>query len=316
MKLFAYSFLIFFVAVQVLNLYFKEYIENSDFIVRNTKISILPEKVKDGAVVSFGDSTNMSSFIPPATGEWFNLALPCGSSFENYTVLRRLLKRNIQLKKVILSFHYEMLFNVENCFFDLTLKHNIFKFSELQPVFDDESLRSYSPLLKSSFLNYSDLVLSQLNLLSGQIENLKVKNYSLNYTENQTVKSSIDRDFGFYSVGDVKEFPFTVSQLVGDQVKMHPITLNYLEKMISELNERKIPIVFVNPPYGKMYEPYVSAALFKEFERLMKEFEIKYSFFKYLPDELFLDKEYFHDRVHANVEGAKLYTSWLLSRVQ
>ena len=88
--------------------------------------------------------------------------------------------------------------------------------------------------------------------------------------------------------------------------------MNYLEMLFADAMKREIPVLCVLPP---IYNDNVSMHQYKEGLLLCGKYGIPVINHKYY-EGITLNAQYFHDMVHLNDKGAKLYSSMLCGDIQ
>lgn len=321
MKKILISFLFFLLIIQVIFFIFINIDINTDISIRRVKLEYLLPKVKNGDIVFIGDSGIMTSLNPTLIGkDWKNLAINCGSFYEDFVIIHRLLNKNITPKKVFISHHMKIILNQENCFRDITLSSNLFSIKELNMLLQRPDIRTYyipsqqlSPFIESAIL---DLILSKLYLLTDQIFIIKAELINNNILESHKQVAFLKKNNGHLVSRNGNEFPMSdIGTLNESKFIFHDINKYFLEKILSELKNKNIPVVFVQPPYTLNFKKLFQISPFlKDASLYFKSLEIIYPNFKYDDEVLYSSDEYFLDFGHSSHKGAKVYTHWFKNR--
>lgn len=293
-------------------------IYSSDYSVMNFRLNITPAIIKNKSILFFGESSIMNAILPSALKqEAYNASVQCGGPFEFYTLIKRLNLDQIKPPFIVLSMHAKKITNQENCFSDMLLMFNLLNISELNSIFQEKTSVSY--LGKSSKIDVLlDLILFKVNLHPIQLATIKELNFLKN--ENSLTQKFVNQSMlmnrGYFKCSAPSEFPFdSPTDSYGSEFTIHDFDLNFLNKFLQVINEKKIRVIYLNPGYSQTYKKLFSTKFLASQDSFFKSIMKKYPLFYYDNEILFLDNSYFQDSVHMNEKGVAVYTKWTQNKL-
>jgi hypothetical protein len=298
-----------------------KYFFDSSYIVRKYKLEELPLSIKPQSIITVGDSSTMTAVAPELMGsQWLNFSMSGASFYEDYILVKRLIAQNRLPRTIILSHHLKLMINSESCFRDITLGTNLFSTKELLEIFLLQNLETYyvpSKFLKK-FTMYPlfELFLAKLYLLPEQVEYFKTAFMQNRLRDNEASLKFIRKNRGHFFAEDLKGYPIAnVGSVFENRFEVPRVSEYFLNKLLSELNQRKVKVVFVHPPYTLYYKKLFGISSILQVEKLFfQKYEKKYPLFEYREQILYLSNDHFRDLGHASEEGAKVYSQWLKSQ--
>ena len=316
---------------------FPTFFKSLDFLSWDYKFNQLPLDSFNGATIIFGDSTAEAGLNPKVLEKEekvFNLALPGGTVFDSYLLLKRMLIKGYKPKRVLLvysSYNYAM----DGGLSQRGLNFNVYSFDEVAELLkwqieneflytnlnQFEKTAKYFPFnlllstetkagkYRAAWLEY---ILSRLRLSLLDYQSFK------SYLVGKTI---LQRQFVDTTISDLKKYnghanyfkvPFVPDEypidFLAKEFKVHPFSKFFLWKILNMLKGENIPVSVLYFPMPEYYFKNTSNIFKKTFQEFYDEIESQFGV-EVEKEMYWAPQDVLIDDIHLNPQGVKIFSN-------
>lgn len=318
---FVIIFLLLFLGISIM---YKKYVINT---VYQDELFSFPEN----NTFIFGDSHSLCAFSDSIISNSLNLSKNSENYFHTYYKIKKIIKENPQIKKIILNYSHSNIsttYEKTICYSEIYMKlldedglnvinegykyrYNLKiinkKYQFIYPEIE-YSIKSFHKIVYYYFYikqNYNLPISITNNLkLFVSILNGNYKIYDYPFFEprhisddskvnDATVRSAIWRHFYMY----------------GEEASISNIMIDYLEKIILLARDNDINLYLINTPINRWYRSYIPENFIKYHKLIIDDLILKYPFVQYYDySDMAFNDEMWGDGDHLNVYGMNQFS--------